>query len=305
MLGKRTDHDRHNMYYSPFRDERTPSFHINLEENTWYDFGTNEGGGVLSFVCKLRGCGKDEAYDFLASISGTVIQDEGHLVRPERKERSAAVTVLKAGKEFHAALLQYAGSRGIPEDVLVRYCDDVTYSVEGCPGKRFFAIGFRNSAGGYVLRNRNYKMCSSSAATFLGPDGKETASPSSDKVLVFEGFMDFLSYVVIHGGGEPGYDICVLNSVANLEKCLDWLYAHQTVGAYLDNDAAGKRALALISEGLPEGKEGDVVCDLSGLYPDHKDLNEMLCASLEGQQPPNFKYQAPWNNQFHRKFRKD
>lgn len=26
MLGKRTDHDRGSMYYSPFREENTPSF---------------------------------------------------------------------------------------------------------------------------------------------------------------------------------------------------------------------------------------------------------------------------------------
>jgi DNA primase len=26
-------------YYSPFRTEKTPSFHVNLYRNVWYDFG--------------------------------------------------------------------------------------------------------------------------------------------------------------------------------------------------------------------------------------------------------------------------
>ena len=45
--GKRLDHTRSGLYYSPFRDERTPSFHIDEAKNTWYDYGTSEGGSLF------------------------------------------------------------------------------------------------------------------------------------------------------------------------------------------------------------------------------------------------------------------
>lgn len=37
-------------YYSPFRKERTPSFHVNGIKNVWYDFGESKGGKVIDFV---------------------------------------------------------------------------------------------------------------------------------------------------------------------------------------------------------------------------------------------------------------
>ncbi|MGL4952699.1 MAG: CHC2 zinc finger domain-containing protein, partial [Culicoidibacterales bacterium] len=38
--------------YSPFRSERTASFHVFPETNTWYDFGLSEGGNAISFIRK-------------------------------------------------------------------------------------------------------------------------------------------------------------------------------------------------------------------------------------------------------------
>ena len=67
-LGKSLERSRNGMYYSPFRDERTPSFHIDEAANAWYDFGASEGGGLIDFVCKVTGCARGEAYDWLASI---------------------------------------------------------------------------------------------------------------------------------------------------------------------------------------------------------------------------------------------
>ena len=67
-FGKRTEHSRGNMFYSPFRNECTPSFHINPNNNTWYDFGAGEGGGIIDIVTRLAGCSRSQAYDFLTSV---------------------------------------------------------------------------------------------------------------------------------------------------------------------------------------------------------------------------------------------
>ena len=60
--GKRVDHKGY-MYYSPFREEASPSFHIDLSTNRWFDFGTSEGGGVVELVCRLCACDRAEVLD--------------------------------------------------------------------------------------------------------------------------------------------------------------------------------------------------------------------------------------------------
>ena len=307
LLGRRTEHNRNNMYYSPFRDESTPSFHIDLNENTWFDFGTNQGGGVLDFVCQVVGCARGDAYDFLASVSGMYVPGiQNGVIRTQAASSGRhAVSILSTSKDFRYQLASYASSRGIPKEILRKYCDDITYSIEGFPGRSFYAIGFKNNAGGYNLRSRDYKMCSSSAITTLSPSGEFTAVPSSNKALVFEGFMDFLSYMALRGGIEPGYDICVLNSVANLEKSADWLAAHEYIGAYLDNDKAGKEACRLMFNCVSEKSENVCMCDLSEHYSGYKDLNEMLTATLRQHPSLTTKYQSLWNNPFQKTFRRD
>lgn len=307
LLGKRTEHNRNNMYYSPFRDESTPSFHINLNENTWFDFGTNQGGGVVDFVCQAVGCARGDAYDFLASVNGMYVPGvQNECVRTQTANSGRrAVSVLSTSKDFRYQLISYASSRGIPKEILRRYCDDITYSIEGFPGRTFYAIGFKNNAGGYNLRSRDYKMCSSSTITTLSQSGEFSTTPSSNKALVFEGFMDFLSYMTLRGRIEPGYDICVLNSVANLEKSTDWLAAHEYIGAYLDNDKAGKEACRLMFNCVSEKSENVCMCDLSEHYSGYKDLNEMLTAMLRQHQSLTIKYQSLWNNPFQKTFRRD
>ena len=66
-----------------------------------------------------------------------------------------------------------------------------------------------------------------------GGNGKATA-------LVFEGFMDYLSYLTLKQG-KPVPDCVVLNSVGNLPGALDVLKGYGHVCCFLDNDDAGRK----------------------------------------------------------------
>ena len=63
----------------------------------------------------------------------------------------------------------------------------------------------------------------------------------------------------------------MLNSVANVGKAITPLADYTVIQCYLDNDAAGRSALARLQREF-----GDKVMDKSALYPDHKDLNDYL-----------------------------
>ena len=88
--------------------------------------------------------------------------------------------------------------------------------------------------------------------------------------MVFEGFMDFLSYLSLKAGLSPTIDTVVLNSVTNLQKAVPFLQSHRTIHAFLDNDEAGRKAFAQLQESLPLAG----VVDQSVFYRNHKDLNE-------------------------------
>ena len=100
---------------------------------------------------------------------------------------------------------------------------------------------------------------------------------------MFEGFIDFLSAERL--GYNDGNDSVVLNSVSNLNKAIPYLQHYPLVLCYLDNDVAGRAALARLQREF-----GDKVADKSSLYPNHKDLNDFLVANIQKQTAkPKFK----------------
>lgn len=285
--GKSLARTKTGMYYSPFRDEKTPSFHIDEAANTWYDFGTHEGGGLIDFVCKITGCQRKEAYDWLASIRH-MIPEEVHteVIKRAASVGESKVIIEKVNEQFSKpALVEYAQSRCISREILDRYCDEVTYSVSSKPGSSFFAIGFKNNSGGYVLRSKVAKICSSSDVTTLGPDGNLTMEVNSKKVAVFEGFIDFLSLLSYNEKQEPGHDCCILNSVSNLEKALPWIVGHTNIMIFADNDNAGRDTYQRITDYVSDSAEEVCIYDMAELYKGHKDLNDKLVDEMNETKP--------------------
>ena len=156
-------------------------------------------------------------------------------------------------------LLRYLADRGIPKEIAQRYCVQVDYELHG---KRYYAVGFPNNANGLELRNPFFKGSYPPKHITLIANGNARCN-------VFEGFIDFLSAERL--GYNDGLDTIVLNSVSNLQKAIPALGDYTVIQCYLDNDTAGRAALARLQREF-----GDRVMDKSALYPDHKDLNDYL-----------------------------
>ena len=273
--GKDLSQSRLGLIRSPFRDERTPSFHILANGYAWKDFGDGSGGGVIDLVMRLENCGRETAIGRLRQIreQGTMFT----AVPPRRErlplERRPALSVYSAGPVRSGELIEYAASRGISREIFSAYCCEVTMR----SGRRFYPyIGFPNSDGGYVLRSHQGKRCTSAFPTFISTEGVLCSSPSSGRVAVFEGFFDFLSLLQLCGRTVPDCDVCVLNSVTNLDKALPFILSHGYVETYLDNDEAGRKATERIRTGVlaQPGRMDDMSCHYSGF----NDVNDYLKA---------------------------
>ena len=248
------------MYLSPLRKERTASFSVSYDKNLCHDFGTGEGGSIIDLVARMEGCSEVEAARRLNERNtGTFVPLSVEPLRANEPTPSR-LAILSDRELTHPALLGYLTGRGIDPAIARTYCREVRYTIGG---KEYFAIGFRNDAGGWELRNPLFKGSST-------PKNITTLDNSSDTAMVFEGFIDFLSYLSLKGNLSPSIDTAVLNSVTNLQKAVPFLARHSVIHAFLDNDDAGRKALARLEESLPSSE----VIDQSVFYRDYKDLND-------------------------------
>ncbi len=249
------DNSRYGLYLSPLREERTPSFKVDYLQNLWYDFGLGEGGSIIDLVMRLERC------DFVQAVRLLGNGERTHIPAPVSSSVSPSVTTFRTLFDIplrHPALVGYLSSRGIDPDIAFGYCREVHYAING---REYFAVGFRNDAGGWELRSECFKGG-------VSPKHITTIDNRSDTVIVFEGFMDFLSYLSMKKQLQT--DAAVLNSVVNLPKAIPFLDRHTTIHAFFDNDEAGQKATANLKRLYPNSS----VIDRSHLYREHKDLNE-------------------------------
>lgn len=278
-FGRRTDH-RGEMYFSPFRDEKEPSFHIRRADNLWMDFGSGKGGNVLTLVSMLGGTPMNESWDILASLeSGMALPaDPVPLPPSERAGRRTSIVIDDVRGSFSSGrLVRYAESRGIPRHLLERYCSQVTYHIGENRRMLLTAIGFCTGSG-WALRHSGggpfSKRCTGSAPSLLGAGGEAVQNPTCGRVEVFEGFFDFLSWLVLKDRTKPFCDVCVLNSVNNLSRGLGFIAAHRDVSSWMDSDEAGVMALSRLREACPGAR--DHLGEMEGF----KDVSELLTGRI-------------------------
>ena len=249
------DKSSYGMYYSPFRAETAASFKVDYRKNLWYDFGSGEGGTMIDLAMKINGCTFHEA---MKKLEGN---ETPFFVPPEKPVGISYSTMLRRVRPLKSiALTEYLSERGINLDIALIQCVEVHYSI----GDRiYYAIGFKNDAGGYELRNRHFKGT-------VSPKNITTFTVLTNECMLFEGFMDYLSYLTFKQQLQPQMDTVVLNSTAHKDKAMNFLNAHSLVYSYLDNDRTGKRILSEIAS-----QHGNVK-DLSMYFEPCNDLNEYL-----------------------------
>ncbi|MDE1193135.1 MAG: CHC2 zinc finger domain-containing protein [Arachidicoccus sp.] len=246
-------------YLSPLRKEKTPSFKVNRLRNQWYDFGIGKGGDLLDFIRLLDNCTIPEVLQKLEECNVTFIRPVQLMDLPVD---TPSIEILSVHIISSSALIRYCRSRCIPWRVADHYLQEVRYNNGG---KIYYALGFKNDAGGYELRSSHFKGSSS-------PKSSTWIKNGADILAVFEGFFYFLSYLVLLDAETASlHDFLILNSVSFFSVHLTEMQSYKRVHLYLDNDNAGNRYTALALEKSPE-----IFVDERGFYKGGKDLNEWL-----------------------------
>src|SRR5947209_3299935 len=140
----------------PFHNERTPSFYIFPESQTWRCFGCNEGGDVFTFVQKQQNLDFREALLYLAEKAGVALEDYSNRSPEEEQERQETNAIKERLRKlnedallwFHQALLRskeageardYVQSRGISAESVVAF--GLGYAPERWDGLSSYFLG--------------------------------------------------------------------------------------------------------------------------------------------------------------------
>ena len=264
------------MYRSPLREETHPSFKVDTEKNLWIDYAEGRGGSIIDLCMRMEGCTLSEAIRCLgqnASDNGTSSFLNDFV--PNNSQPVMAVNgarrLIEISDTLPPHLQDYlTKERCVNLEKATPFLKCISYEVRG---RRYQAIGFANLSGGYELRDDK---------TFKGTIAPKDITPiftdRAEPVCIFEGFMDFLSFLSMK---EEITNHCfVMNSVSNVARTIRYLNdRHLThIRAFLDNDEAGRRAVQDFI------KAGFHVEDMNIHYKDFKDLNEYHVSRVREQQ---------------------
>ena len=255
------------MYLSPLRTEKHASFKVNTELNLWYDFGIGRGGNIIDLV-ELLYKSSDVSYLIHQIERNAPSNVPTSLPTAQSTLQKNSFEQLQVQPLIHPALIKYLEERCIDVETARTVCKELHFDTRG---RHYFGIGFPNIAGGYEIRNPFFKGCIApkDISHFYAEEPKKVC-------FVFEGFMDFLSFMTLRRKENDGLkrqDYLVLNSVTNIHKSAKRLSRYDSVQCFLDNDEAGRNAYLQLSKEL-----GKPITDASTLYNGFKDLNEYLCA---------------------------
>ena len=264
------------MYRSPLREETHPSFKVDTEKNLWIDYGEGRGGSIIDLCMRMEGCTLSEAIRRLrqnASDDGTYSFLNDFV--PNNTQPAMAVNGARRMIEISDTLPPHlqdylTKERCINLEKAMPFLKCISYEVRS---RLYQAIGFANLSGGYELRDDK---------TFKGTIAPKDITPiftdRTEPVCIFEGFMDFLSFLSMKE--EVTNHCLVMNSVSNVARTIRYLNDRHLphIRTFLDNDEAGRRAVQDFI------KAGFHVEDMNIHYKDFKDLNEYHVSRVREQQ---------------------
>ena len=264
------------LYRSPLREETHPSFKVDTQKNLWIDYGEGRGGSIIDLCMRMEGCTLSEAIRRLGQ--NAPVNDTYSFLNDFVPNNSQPMMAINGARRligisdtlppyFQEYLMK---ERCIDLEKATPFLKCISYEVRG---RHYQAIGFANLSGGYELRDDK---------TFKGTIAPKDITPiftdRAEPVCIFEGFMDFLSFLSMKE--EITNHCLVMNSVSNVARTIRYLNdRHLThIRTFLDNDEAGRRAVQDFI------KAGFHVEDMNIHYKDFKDLNEYHVSCVREQQ---------------------
>ena len=258
-------------YHSPFRKEEVPSFIVDVNNNVWFDHGTDKGGNIIALAKQLYQTDimpllMEKIEEVAPAVPPTKF-DVLSLTELEESVKCVTIEGLKSIKD-----IAYFSSRNIDFAIADKYCKQISFRFND---RDCQAVAFPNIHGGYELRSNMYSgHMLPLAISIVRMDPNVIAS----SCCVFTDFIDFLSYKTLLSHGETeilveGFaDTYILNSASLISKALPNLNAYSHIYCYLNNDKTGRTITETIQGAFTDRQ----VVDASDRYADFQNVSTYL-----------------------------
>ena len=195
------------------------------------------------------------------SFSQPIFEENGE------KKKEGGFTKFDVMKLQSKGLFAYLYSRKVCIDIARRFLKEAHYSFkEG--DSYLYALAYANDLGGYELRGAPYEGNPKGYKGGTTPKGITThLLIDGAPTIVFEGFMDMLSFATLCGGVKHNY--VVLNSIVNVDAAI-YAIAGRTTYLCLDNDDAGMAATEKMQNAIADA------IDIRDHFAPYKDVNDYL-----------------------------
>lgn len=244
------------LYHAFYREDKNPSLITFFDSLFATDLGRNNTKyDVVSLTELFLNCSTEEALEYLFSLDALKIENV------EIKYKTN-VKILNVIPLFSYPLKNYLLSRGVTEEFW-KYVCEIHYKVPN-QNSIFYSIGFKsNTKNFYELRSSAFKGCSGKDIT--------TVENGFSKIIVIEGFFDYLSFLVLYPTVKS--DFLIMNSTSMFDKAQKYLNenSYSKIILLLDYDKAGNETTEKI---LSEFQYAVDRRDIMGNQ--YKDLNEYL-----------------------------
>lgn len=265
--------------FSPFREEKTPSFFVRLVEGRWLfkDFSSGFGGSIFDFVqIKEEFRTFKEAWDhILCLLSPGVALCPRDTSSPKEGESYDVHDLYERfrGKDV-SFCREYLLGRGISDDLICTIIDDGDLLHNRYKGRSYCCFAVRDGEG--ELQCLENHEVDGSDKFVLGRKSIFTRDwdrlVEAERVFICEGIIDYLSVKSMEAD-VPG--LALLGNQLIFDPVL--LSGAEVIISALDHDRGGYGAFYDLGEQYPEKKIEPY--DLEG----HKDPNELLIAIKGGK----------------------
>lgn len=146
-------------FYSPFREEKEPSFKVDRSKKVWHDHGLGKGGKLVDFAMEYYHYNVSDALQKVSFFQGRMpfqniairppLHSHQNSLLDARNAKETAVKIIPAKQPTQDLMLcRYLKQRRIEKYIADKYCHEVLFTNSG-KEKEYKAIGFKNNTGGY------------------------------------------------------------------------------------------------------------------------------------------------------------
>lgn len=286
-------------YYSPFRQEKEPSFHIREGREydwVWYDFGHDGASTILDFIMQYKNTDKRGALAFLDTLypnyrshTSNAVTKDPNQVSFSFPSQSPPQAILKNKEEQYRdfefiqdlplkseAIFNYLQSRRVPRSIASKYFRVVKYRHKEKPGQKpYFGFGMVNESGGWEVRSASDREREKFKTALIAKDISviEGTEQGRGEVSVFEGMTDFVSLLAMFGVDSLKGDAIILHGLKLYGRAAAYIREHgyNRINTFLDNNQSGQETTEQFINDF-----GNLVANQSSTFAGYVDLNDAL-----------------------------